>query len=464
MTPEMIIDIFLFVWMTSSGGFEKMKNICDYMIIQRDSKGFGTADFSGYTEPCEDLLVVARVVNEYNNTMVVPWQECVLEDGHWHITLKIPQGGLYRVEARRSEGSFDGFTNSYDWGQYIAVASHVGVGDVFILAGQSNMSGYGKDPAYDPPELGVHLFNNAAQWVLATHPLGSVPEPVYPNNDPASGVSPGLAFGKAMHRALGVPIGLVSAARGGSSLESWNPANADDCFLYDSMIEKYNEVGSAAGIVWYQGCNETNEEEAGRYYENFSETVILWREKLGSLPIVTCQINRHAFAGDNDRMWGLVRDAQRRAALTIDNVYLVPTCDLPCCDGIHNTSGSCVTVGERMAGVLLAGYYGLPGFTAAMILKAEKTGRSTIKLHISEGHCLRTMDNNACGMNIEDETGLMNCTEVKVSNGDLIVEGEREISGKAVFHAYWKKMQPAFFVRDIYGMPVSACYNLEIEE
>lgn len=152
------------------------------------------------------------------------------------------------------------------------------------MAGQSNMSGYGRDPAYDPPELGVHLFDNAGRWVLAAHPLNSVPDPVYPNNDAASGTSPALAFARMMKRELGVPVGLVAAALGGSSLEAWNPAE-EDPFLYHSMAAKISEVGSFAGMLWYQGCNETVEaEEAENYLEKFTQTVSLWRKEFGCFP------------------------------------------------------------------------------------------------------------------------------------------------------------------------------------
>lgn len=37
---------------------------------------------------------------------------------------------------------------------------HIGVGDLYVIAGQSNAAGYGKDSIYNPSEIEVHLLRN----------------------------------------------------------------------------------------------------------------------------------------------------------------------------------------------------------------------------------------------------------------------------------------------------------------
>lgn len=440
-----------------------MRTVCDYMIIQRSADGFGRATFAGEFNG-GDYTVVARVMREDDNFTVVPWQVCTITESGWEVELTVPEGGLYRFEARVCSGVASPCNNNYDWCPLIACVQHVGVGDVFVMAGQSNMSGYGRDPAYDPPELGVHLFDNRGQWVLAAHPLNSVPNAIYRNTDDSSGTSPGLAFGRMMHRRLGVPVGLVAAARGGSSLEQWNPAE-ENPDLYRELEKKLEEVGNFAGMIWYQGCNETcEEEEADSYLEKFTETVSLWREKFGYFPIATCQINRHASKeGDRDRLWGKVREAQRRAAKCIEGVYVVPTIDMHTVDGIHNASGACITVGERLANVLLKGHYGLSGTFAPSITKITRVDSRTVHLEFDGQYMLRTMDNIATGINIEDENGLQKCTKISVCDDGALVTAERDIGKNAVFHAYWEREVPAFFIRDINGMPMLACYGVKIE-
>lgn len=442
-----------------------MRNICDYMIIQRDADGFGKGVFSGTFEPRDNCTVVARVMREEDNQMIVPWMECEINDKEWKIELSIPQGGLYRVEARITINHLCPTNNRNDWGDLIACASHVGVGDVFVMAGQSNMSGYGREPVFDPPQLGVHLFDNAGNWVLASHPLNSVPNPIYCNNDDGSGVSPGLAFGKTMLRNLGVPVGLVAAARGGSSLEDWDP-ELDDPFLYTALAQKLNEIGDFKAMIWYQGCNDaSNDEESPIYLERFKETVSAWRRIHGYFPIVTCQMNRHAFKdGGNDLWWGLVREAQRRAAIEIDDVFVIPTLDMTTIDGIHNSSASCIAIGERMASTMLKGVYNLPGSLAPSIKSVKKIDKDSVLLTFYGEHTLRTMDDIAEGINIEDENGMMNCLKITACDEGAIVKAEREIGKNALFHAYWRRVVPAFFLRDVYGMPMLACYGVTIED
>ncbi len=440
-----------------------MRDVCDYMIIQRNADGFGKCVFTGKINPSNGNLVIARVMREDNNVMIIPWTECKVEDAAFSVELTVPAGGLYRIEARQTNGEFNPVNNNYDWAPYVECVHHVGVGEIFVMAGQSNMSGYGKDPAYDPPEMGVHLFDNSGKWGIAAHPLCTSINPVYPNNDGSAGTSPGLSFAKAMKKALGVPVGLVSACLGGSSLESWNPAEKEP-FLYNSMVDKIGEVGDFSGMIWYQGCNETNEEECFSYYEKFCEAVRLWRNKFGDFPIVTCQLNRHASReNDNNRCWGAVRDAQRRAALTLKDVYIVTTNDLPVCDGIHNTSGASVIIGERIAGALQKMYYKLPGYSAPVITRAKKIDGNKIFVSVSGCQVLKTMDDNPCGLSIEDEKGMMECLSVSTRDGGLEITAGRKILGKAYFHAYWEKQGSEFTVRDVYGMPVTSCYMLEIE-
>lgn len=442
-----------------------MNGLCDYRIIQRDGDGFGRVVFGGTHPGVTNGGVVARVVREDDGTAAVDWIKCETEGDAWSVTLCVPQGGLYRAEARLTAPDADPVTARFDWADLIACVHHFGVGDLFVMAGQSNMSGYGKEPAYDPPQLGVHLYDNAGRWCIAAHPLNSVPDPIYSNNDASSAVSPGLAFGKTMARKLGIPIGLIAAAQGGTSLEAWNPAE-EDCRLYKELISKIDAVGKFRGMIWYQGCNETAEqEEAETYLGKFTQTVGLWREKFGHFPIVTCQLNRHAWKEeDRERRWGLVREAQRQAARTIRDVSVIPTIDMYTCDGIHNGSGACIIIGERMAQAMLGNYYGFPGGKAPDIKRIRKLDERSLLLIFDDVSTLRTLDDNAAGMNIEDENGLMDCVKITVTPEGAVVTGERDIAGKAVFHAYWKREQPAFFLRDNYGMPMLACYGVTAEE
>ena len=71
----------------------------------------------------------------------------------------IPTGGPYRVELRMQGGSS------------IITVSNILVGDLWILAGQSNMEGVGDLIDVQQPDPMVHTFDLADHWGVAEEPL-----------------------------------------------------------------------------------------------------------------------------------------------------------------------------------------------------------------------------------------------------------------------------------------------------
>ncbi len=456
-----------------------MNNLVDYKIIQRNKDGYATVTWKGEYKFAENQGAAASVVREDDNTIIVPWTKCTMEGNKWSVTLNVPEGGLYRAEVRvydhvflRTDGEIygDNFNQyaTFEWTPLIAAVYHFGVGDVFLLTGQSNMSGYGRDTAYDPATLGVHLLANDQTWKIATHPVCSPVNSPYGALDHASGTSPSLSFGRTMMRNLGVPVGLVAASLGGVPLAPYDP-DYENHYMYDMVIEQLKRVGDVAGIVWYQGCSDTGTDEAAStYFDRFNQMITKLRKVVGNVPVVQAQLNRHMMDKDYDdidRRWGMVRDAQRRAALEMEDSYTVPTFDLGMTDGIHNSSGGNVILGERLASALLQGHYGKVGTQPPIPVSAEKISATEIKVHFNEKlRGLQVMDNIPLGLHIEDEDGIMDCPKAESREGELIVTAPREIKGKAQFHAYWRSVIPAFIIRDIRGMPMLGCYGMEIEE
>ena len=99
------------------------------------------------------------------------------------------------------------------------------------------------------------------------------------------GVSPYLSFGKTYAKMTGMPVGLIQTSLGGISngvkkKRGWNPKDGD---LYQNMIDKIHQTGGHyAGILWYQGCSDTNPEPAAQYLSIF---VTMWRQSEPSLAI-----------------------------------------------------------------------------------------------------------------------------------------------------------------------------------
>lgn len=432
----------------------------DYRIYQRNSEGYAEILLEGILpENVENVNVYTRVCREDDNLTVIPWTQGMLSDRKWQITLNVPQGGLYRMET--CAAPIQTGTEKLEWKQRIQNICHVGVGELFMLAGQSNMAGYGRDMAYDPPQLGVHLYGNNGKWSIATHPLNDSCDTIYPENrELASGVSPMLSFARQIQRALNVPVGLVQASLGGSKLRRWDLE--EDGTLTCAMLRRLDATGPVGAIVWYQGCSDADDDACKTYLSRFERTVRQWRDRMGEIPIVTVQLNRHEAADQSDYGWGMVREAQRQAARRIPGVCIVSSIDLPTSDGVHNSSGSNVILGERMASVYLRSRYGLPGLITPDIESVRRIDASHLCVTLTEGSDIVVISTTGEGFHAEDEQGLIPCVNASGRDNTILLELARPLSSPACLHALWQYKTTAFPPRSRYGMPMLSCYGVPI--
>jgi hypothetical protein len=327
---------------------------CDWQIIQQEN-GIAKVGLAGRYLPSGERpdrqIVFVRVVREESSDTVLPWLPATIHEGQrWEISLELPVGGLYRIETSLKP---DGLGIEYAFrGDMV---HHIGVGELFVITGQSNSAGYGKDPIFDPPELGVHVLRNNGKWDLATHPLNDSTGSIHPLNAEMinPGHSPYLSFAKYLKRELNNPIGLIQASLGGSSLGQWNPAESGE--LYRNLLEIVKSCGRLRGVLWYQGCSDTTITLSQTYGERFANFVKSLRRDLATpnLPFFTVQLNRFVADpgtwGMGDEGWSRVREAQRCAAKELPGVFVVPAIDLPLSDNIHNSSYGNVMLGERLA-------------------------------------------------------------------------------------------------------------------
>ncbi len=230
---------------------------CDWQVLQQDASGAAEFQLEGRWSHEEPGSVQVRLVREDTAapvTAALDWQPAeTFPDGHWHATVRdIPAGGLYRLETRFNPES----TPQGEWSPRGDMRHFLGVGDLWVIAGQSNAAGYGRGPYDDPPQLGVHLFRNSETWSLAAHPMNESTDTRHPvtreNGNP--GHSPWLHFGRLLQRELGHPIGLVQTALGGSPLSMWLPDGRGEAPLFENLVRCVERVGGRVrGILWYQG-------------------------------------------------------------------------------------------------------------------------------------------------------------------------------------------------------------------
>ncbi|MCC7492542.1 MAG: sialate O-acetylesterase [Fimbriimonadaceae bacterium] len=333
-----------------------------WRILQQDN-GLAALELAGLARvAATSWRVEVRLVRQADGrpvTAALDWQPAATPGEVWaHRLRAIPAGGLYRLETRATRD--DGPDRRPTRGDYV---HHLGVGDLWVIAGQSNASGTGLGPVVDPPELGVHLFGNDETWQLATHPLEDATHTLHPLT--VHGVfqahSPWLAFARRLRAALGYPIGLLPTALGGSPLAMWEPARRG--LLYANLLSLVRAAGGRVrGVVWYQGESDALAGQVADYLPRFAAFVAALRADLQdpALPLVTCQLARYLapHGPSQAAAWTALREAQRRAAEELPGVCLVPTIDLPLSDEVHLSSAANVALGERCAEAALAAVYG----------------------------------------------------------------------------------------------------------
>ncbi|KAF1797801.1 SGNH hydrolase-type esterase domain-containing protein [Mucor lusitanicus] len=276
----------------------------------------------------------------------------------------------------------DGSLRAYNVGgpYRIHKARNVYVGDIWIMAGQSNMRGHGYqiDPytnctLIEQGQLGTHLYDSKEEWTRAKEPLHqlylsprtvhhTLPDPTVKNPKLLEyrGASLGLSFAKEYREKLSnVPVGLVASAHGGTSLNDWKrpdtlDEDSEDKTLYGAMMARIKAVGGRiAGILWYQGESDTTvAEDALTYRDRFRLWMDTLRQDLRdpTLPIAFVQIGPHAIdVGEMRKNWKLVQLAQFE--LMMEQGYSAGVASIDCSldDRLHLSAAGLKVVGKRLA-------------------------------------------------------------------------------------------------------------------
>jgi len=235
--------------------------------------------------------------------------------------------------------------------------------DVFVLAGQSNMSGRGLltdlTDAERTPDPAIRLYGNDGRWHDAVDPLDDAAGQIDSvSADVQAAVGPGLFFARALRRSRPRPIVLVPCAKGGSAIGQWAPGGARET-LYGSCVARAREAGGhLAGILWYQG--ETDAEHprdtAVGWRDAFAGLMRAFRADLAAphLPVVLVQIADAPGPPDGSTKypsWGMIQQQQARRLIGCST--MVSATGLPLNeDQLHLTTAAQRVLGAKLAGAM----------------------------------------------------------------------------------------------------------------
>lgn len=337
---------------TPANGLINLTTPSSFQVVQR--RADGTADIS--------------VTGTYRGAPTAI--EARWGDGAWSVLDPAPVDGTFSgVLVNRPTGQHNlevRFANE------ITVArgrEAVSVGDVFIVAGQSNAvgKGYLSQTAAPHPTLRPAMFGNDDRWKGLSDPLDSpVGQTDSVSRDSVAGgtVWP-IVAGKAMAD-LNVPVAFVPTAKKGTSITAWQRNDSTPnsrTTLYGNMGSKIRAAGGAKAVLFWQGETDAYQNMPAATYESlldaFADDVLT---DFG-VPVVAAQIGD--VLGSASASLDGVRLAQRRlwdsggSLIAGPSLYDIDLED-DRGDGVHfMTSTDIATAADRWWGAILQTVYGL---------------------------------------------------------------------------------------------------------
>lgn len=235
----------------------------DYRIFQRDNSNQATVRLKGtYT----------------GSPTTIQWR---WNGGTWATLVATPTGGTFDQTVTLTGPNQGALEVRHSNNTAISASlTAVGVGDVYIVAGQSNHVGAASAyvPAVAPvahPAWKTTEYDKANNWrenvesasLKFDDRTGVVLTWAYPSGGPL-----GSYFGKlaTLAMASGVPVAFVPCAMGSAGISNWQITGTSN--LYYAQRLRAEDVGDHKAVLWWQGENDIGQTQA--YYEGALNTLI----------------------------------------------------------------------------------------------------------------------------------------------------------------------------------------------
>ncbi|MCA9246873.1 MAG: hypothetical protein KDA42_07145 [Planctomycetales bacterium] len=230
-------------------------------VTQRNDLNRATLEISGtYVEAATQIEARAVPRAGYSGTAT-----------EWQVIDASPAGGNYSGTLNATGGWYDVEVRAVSGGTPLgnATVNRIGVGEVFITAGQSNSANHGAEGPESPTDDRVSAYNPATGWQVANDP-----QPVATGG----GGSPWPSLGDQMTAKYDVPVGFYSVGWGGTSVAQWVPGapGPDTDPLYDRLQDAINYLGTDGmrAILWHQGESDNGSNTSTANYASRLQSVI----------------------------------------------------------------------------------------------------------------------------------------------------------------------------------------------
>lgn len=432
----------------------------DNMVLQREQKAL---PIWGWATPNKQV----KVTTSWDGKAYTAKAD---GSGRWKQTIATPvAGGPYTI--------------SFDDGE-VTRLNNVLIGEVWLCSGQSNMEmpmkGFPHQPIHEGANMDVMQSSNPniRLFIVERNSIVTPQEDVKGTWEVAAPASVyefsavGYYFGKMLHQALGVPVGLVGSYWGGSTIEAWmsremladfegikfpqkkediKPANQTPTTLYNGMLHPLAGMGMR-GMIWYQG--ESNKDKPAEYNALFEKYITSLRKQwgIGDFPVYFCQIAPYFHYGNVNSAF--LREAQLEVEKRVPNTGMAVLMDVGSRNTIHPMDKK--TPGERLALQALVRAYGMGGTAAqSPVYKEMKVSNDTVEVSFDRAPMgLTSYYETLNGFTVAGEDKNFYPAKAWVKNGKVFVVSNKVAKPVAVRYAF--ENFPTANLYSVEGLPVSS--------
>lgn len=292
-----------------------------YAVFQRDAGGWGNVRVEGFAaamaaDRVEARLILMEAAEAAWSGAPVNWTPLDVQkntetgDIVFRDSLRAQAGGWYILEVRGLSGS----------GEEVFRLSRekVGVGDVYLVGGQSNSGNSGGTRMIPADDRVAAISRLGADAAFAKDPLHGV------NGNMGSTWS---LLGDKLVRELNIPVGIIGFGQGGTVVAQWLPEAENSLYpRLKQALQTAERLGGAKAVLWHQGETDSDRATTALEYEERLTRIILqsradaeWNPEL---PWGIAAVSYSPYSVSHPERMEAVAEGHRNTVLHVPHTFL----------------------------------------------------------------------------------------------------------------------------------------------